>query len=222
MLSHPWPASTEERPRISRKKARSASASSLNRITWAPKIMVCSFRMSRQRKTEEKSADPDCEPSRSIIFQAMTRETILTCGASASLHATPTGRFENRPNVQAKLAALANSDGDPRLAVLVDFVDAGRPGALDHLFHEGYGFAVDSVAGLRPFGRDRDEANYVADSKCFRVRHCSRSRAWWRAPGFKSSPESPANGSDRGCRRRGCRRPICRRNGAAVSRRRPT
>src|SRR5579862_6144995 len=43
-ISHPWPASTEASPRISRKKARSAAASLLYTITWAPKIIRCSFR----------------------------------------------------------------------------------------------------------------------------------------------------------------------------------
>src|SRR5262249_6446786 len=38
-ISHPWPASTDENPRVCRKKARSAVASLLYTTTWAPKIM---------------------------------------------------------------------------------------------------------------------------------------------------------------------------------------
>src|SRR5437016_1587383 len=38
-ISHPWPASTCENPRTSRKKTRSAVTSLLYTITWAPKIM---------------------------------------------------------------------------------------------------------------------------------------------------------------------------------------
>src|SRR5260370_4183463 len=38
-ISQPLPASTDEKPRTSRRKARSALASSLETITWAPTIM---------------------------------------------------------------------------------------------------------------------------------------------------------------------------------------
>src|SRR5579859_5154979 len=112
-MSHPWPASTDLKPRTPRKKARSASESLLYTMTCAPMIMSCTpfsawdYKPSARCRCFSRPQFPynlpqNAKPSRRVVrWEAeaadQTADSFLdVCDGAAVQVAASTHRFKQR------------------------------------------------------------------------------------------------------------------------------